>query len=67
TVSHIDLYRLASLDGEDPDLLAPYLGAGRIAFVEWPQAAAEALGTPRLSIDIRHAGGDRREIEVLRS
>jgi tRNA threonylcarbamoyl adenosine modification protein YjeE len=25
-VTHLDLYRLASLDAEDPELLAPYLG-----------------------------------------
>src|SRR5256885_15832185 len=35
-VSHLDLYRLAGLEHEDPDLLADYLGEGRIAFVEWP-------------------------------
>ena len=40
TVSHLDLYRLAGLEQEDPELLADYLGAGRIAFVEWPPDAA---------------------------
>lgn len=65
TVGHLDLYRLNSLAEEDPDLLADYLGAGRIAFVEWPgaQAAAE-LGAPRLTIEIAHAGDSRRRIEV---
>ena len=38
TVSHLDLYRLAGLEREDPELLADYLGPGRIAFVEWPEA-----------------------------
>ena len=37
TVSHLDLYRLAGLEHEEPALLADYLGPGRIAFVEWPQ------------------------------
>src|SRR5438309_9603256 len=36
TVSHLDLYRLDGLEGEDPALLDDYLGPGRIAFVEWP-------------------------------
>lgn len=63
-VTHLDLYRLNDLDGEDPDLLADYVGAGRIAFVEWPDRAGGALGVPALSIEISHAGGDRRAIAV---
>ena len=43
TVSHLDLYRLAGLEREDPALLADYLGPGRIAFVEWPQDAHAEL------------------------
>src|ERR1700739_393532 len=39
TVSHLDLYRLDGLDEEDPELLADYLGEGRIAFIEWPPDA----------------------------
>ena len=63
-VAHLDLYRLSSLADEDPDLLAPYVGPGRIAFVEWPERAADALGSPRLSIELRHLGSERRVIEV---
>ena len=43
SVSHLDLYRLAGLEREDPDLLADYLGPGRIAFVESPQDAPAEL------------------------
>src|SRR6202045_1313165 len=43
TVTHLDLYRLAGLEQEDPDLLADYLGPGRIAFVEWPNEAEPEL------------------------
>lgn len=66
-VSHLDLHRLASLDGEDPALLADYLTADAIAFVEWPDAALAELGdrvTWRVSLD--HDGGDRRRIGVSR-
>lgn len=67
-VSHLDLYRLAGLEREDPALLDDYLTPGSIAFVEWPRVAAEApLGEgvriARL-VEIRHAGGDRREIVI---
>jgi tRNA threonylcarbamoyladenosine biosynthesis protein TsaE len=64
TVSHLDLYRLSGLEREEPELLADYLGRGRIAFVEWPQDAHAELAGARLSVLLRHAGGDRRSIEV---
>ena len=63
-VAHIDLYRLADLAQEDPDLLADYLGADAVAFVEWPGAGAAALGAPRMSVELTHLGGERRRIEV---
>ncbi|HWG09087.1 MAG TPA: tRNA (adenosine(37)-N6)-threonylcarbamoyltransferase complex ATPase subunit type 1 TsaE [Solirubrobacteraceae bacterium] len=65
TVSHLDLYRLADLEHEDPDLLADYLGEGRIAFVEWPPDAERDLAEARLRVSLSHRGADRRRIEVL--
>jgi tRNA threonylcarbamoyladenosine biosynthesis protein TsaE len=64
SVTHLDLYRLAGLEHEDPDLLADYLGPGRIAFVEWPQAADAELAGARLRVTLSHGGGDRRRIDV---
>jgi tRNA threonylcarbamoyladenosine biosynthesis protein TsaE len=66
-VAHLDLYRLTSLDDEDPDLLADYFGPDTIAFVEWPEAGEGELAelahvAARVHLD--HAGGDRRAIEV---
>jgi len=63
-VSHLDLYRLPALAEEDPALLADYLGAGRIAFVEWPPAPAWQLADARWAVTLHHAGGDVREVEV---
>ena len=63
-VSHLDLYRLAGLEREEPALLADYLGPGRIAFVEWPEDAAADLDGARLRVTLSHRGGDRRRIEV---
>jgi tRNA threonylcarbamoyladenosine biosynthesis protein TsaE len=65
TVSHLDLYRLAGLDREDPELLADYLGTGRIAFVEWPPDAERELAGARIEVSLAHCGEDRRRIEVL--
>jgi tRNA threonylcarbamoyladenosine biosynthesis protein TsaE len=64
TVSHLDLYRLAGLEQEDPALLADYLGEGRIAFVEWPLEAHDELAGARLRVTLSHDGGDRRQVEV---
>jgi len=63
-VSHLDLYRLQSLEGEDPALLYDYLGPDGVAFVEWPAAGAERLGRPALEIRLAHAGGERRRVEI---
>jgi len=66
-VSHVDLYRLNDLGAEDPALLDDYLGADRIAFVEWPSEGSPALAEPSLRITLSHLGGDRRRIEVHES
>ena len=64
-VSHLDLYRLSGLEGEDPALLEDYLGPDAIAFVEWPAVAVDRIGRPALEVRMRHGGGDRREIELV--
>jgi tRNA threonylcarbamoyladenosine biosynthesis protein TsaE len=63
-ISHLDLYRLQSLEDEDPALLDDYLGADGVAFVEWPDAGAERLGRPALEIRLRHRNGEQRAIEI---
>ena len=63
-VSHLDLYRLESLEGEDPALIEDYLGADGVAFVEWPAVGVERLGRPALEIRLQHAGGDTRTVKI---
>jgi tRNA threonylcarbamoyladenosine biosynthesis protein TsaE len=64
-VSHLDLYRLEELEGEEPALLEDYLDPDAVTFVEWP-AVAEPLLAGRRTVEARlsHAGGDSRTIEV---
>ena len=62
--SHLDLYRLANLDDEDPTLLDDYVNDERVAFVEWPAVAAQAFPRVRLRVTIEHAGGDDRRIDI---
>jgi tRNA threonylcarbamoyladenosine biosynthesis protein TsaE len=63
-VSHLDLYRLTSLEGEDPGLLDDYLTPDAVAFVEWPAAAEPRIERVTRRVRIEHAGGDRREVTI---
>jgi tRNA threonylcarbamoyladenosine biosynthesis protein TsaE len=67
TVAHVDLFRVPGLAGEDPDLLAEYVRADTIAFVEWPQGGEDTVaGFARIAARVRleHAGGDTRLVSV---
>jgi tRNA threonylcarbamoyladenosine biosynthesis protein TsaE len=63
-IAHLDLYRLDSLEGEDPALLDDYLTPARIGFVEWPAAGETKIERVVARVRIEHAGGDRRAIEI---
>ncbi len=69
-IAHLDLYRLGSLDDEDPGLLDDYFGDDVITFVEWPEraAGAELPGTRDVAarLTLTHAGADRRVVDVAR-
>ena len=67
TISHLDLYRIARLEDEDPDLLVDYVGPSTITFVEWPEGAEPqigALGRVVRRVRLIHGGGDRRTVEI---
>jgi tRNA threonylcarbamoyladenosine biosynthesis protein TsaE len=69
-VAHVDLFRIDSLEAEDPDLLAEYLRSDTVAFVEWPsrgETTLAALHRIVARVAIEHAGGDRRVIRIERS
>ena len=64
-ISHLDLYRLEGLAGEDPALLDDYLAADAVSFVEWPVVAEPTLAGRRVvAVRLAHAGGERREVEL---
>jgi tRNA threonylcarbamoyladenosine biosynthesis protein TsaE len=65
-VSHLDLFRLDSLEGEDPTLLEDYLSPEAVVFVEWPAAASREFEPERvvLRLSLSHLGGDRRGIRA---
>jgi tRNA threonylcarbamoyladenosine biosynthesis protein TsaE len=65
-LAHLDLYRLAGMDAEDPGLLDDYFAPEAIVFVEWPEHATGAFPPERVvrRVKLSHAGGDHREIEI---
>lgn len=63
-VSHLDLYRLQTLEGEDPALLEDYLRPEGVGFVEWPGAGSGRLDRPALEVRLAHVDEERRRIEV---
>ena len=65
-VSHVDLFRLESLTGEDPGLLSDYLMPDRVTFIEWPGAGVAEVEPQRvvLNLVLSHVAGDRRAVEA---
>jgi tRNA threonylcarbamoyladenosine biosynthesis protein TsaE len=65
-VSHLDLYRLESLAGEDPGLLDDYLTSDAVTFVEWPAPVGLLLRERGIArhVELSHAGGDSRRVTV---
>jgi tRNA threonylcarbamoyladenosine biosynthesis protein TsaE len=61
-VAHLDLYRLAGLGEDDEELVADELAGDVVAFVEWPDAAADLVGERvALEVELTHAGDDVRD------
>ena len=68
-VAHVDLFRIADLGEEDPDLLADYVRPDTITFVEWPEHGEEevaSLSRIVARVLIQHRGGDARAITITR-
>ncbi|MCU0308165.1 MAG: tRNA (adenosine(37)-N6)-threonylcarbamoyltransferase complex ATPase subunit type 1 TsaE [Thermoleophilia bacterium] len=59
-VAHLDAYRLSSPDDEELGLALEAIGDDAVALVEWPDVLAGGLPEPRLEVELRHEGGDRR-------
>ena len=62
-VSHLDLYRFAGVSAAEWGDLEPYFDAA-VTFVEWPEAAGEALGPVRAAVTLWHVSPSRRALAV---
>ena len=63
-VSHLDLYRFHSLSPAEWGDLEPYF-EGAVVFVEWPEAGSGVLPAPSATVELAHAGADRRRIALV--
>lgn len=66
-IAHLDLYRLETLDGEDPGLIDDYVTPASVAFLEWPEVAEGKLDAPAARVSIEHAGKDMRRLRITRA
>jgi tRNA threonylcarbamoyladenosine biosynthesis protein TsaE len=60
-VAHVDLYRFEQVSPSDWGTLEPYFD-GTIVFVEWPEAAVDWIGRPRVAVRLAHVDSQRRAI-----
>ncbi len=62
-VSHLDLYRFASVSAPEWGDLEPYFDDA-IVFVEWPEAARGALPPVRAAVRLEHVDERSRRVHV---
>jgi tRNA threonylcarbamoyl adenosine modification protein YjeE len=62
-VSHLDLFRFQGFSAAEWGDLEPYF-ADAICFVEWPEAAGDALPPVRVAVRLAHVDRERRTIEL---
>ena len=62
-VSHLDLFRFQGFSPAEWGDLEPYF-ENAICFVEWPEAAGDALSPVRVSVRLSHVDPERRTIEL---
>ncbi|HET7555899.1 MAG TPA: tRNA (adenosine(37)-N6)-threonylcarbamoyltransferase complex ATPase subunit type 1 TsaE [Gaiellaceae bacterium] len=62
-VSHLDLYRFQGFSAAEWGDLEPYF-RDAICFVEWPEAAADALPPVRVEVRLSHVDHARRLISL---
>ena len=62
-VSHLDLYRFATVAPAEWGDLEPYFDDA-IAFVEWPEAGLGVLPRPCVAVELEHVDERRRRIRL---
>ena len=62
-VSHLDLFRFASVSPAEWGDLEPYFD-GAVCFVEWPEAAGAGLPPARVAVRLRHVDPAHRLVEL---
>jgi tRNA threonylcarbamoyladenosine biosynthesis protein TsaE len=63
-VSHLDLFRFQGFSAAEWGDLEPYF-EGAVCFVEWPEAAHDALPPVRVAVGLRHVDPEHRMVTLL--
>jgi tRNA threonylcarbamoyladenosine biosynthesis protein TsaE len=64
-VSHLDLFRFRDVSAAEWGDLEPYFDDA-IVFVEWPEAGAGVLPTPRMNVRLEHGDEGTRLVTIER-
>jgi tRNA threonylcarbamoyladenosine biosynthesis protein TsaE len=64
-VSHLDLFRFRDVSAAEWGDLEPYFDDA-IVFVEWPEAGAGVLPSPRAAVRLEHGDGGSRLVTIDR-
>jgi tRNA threonylcarbamoyladenosine biosynthesis protein TsaE len=62
-VSHLDLYRFQGFSAAEWGDLEPYFDDA-VAFVEWPEAAADDLPPARFAVTLSHSSSGHRRVTL---
>jgi tRNA threonylcarbamoyladenosine biosynthesis protein TsaE len=62
-VSHLDLFRFREVSPAEWGDLEPYF-EDAIVFVEWPEAGAGVLPSPRVAVRLEHGEGGSRLVTI---
>ena len=63
-IYHIDWYRIKKVSGNDALLAEECFASKAITLVEWAERGKALLPAERIEVRLKHAGGNRRVIEI---
>jgi tRNA threonylcarbamoyladenosine biosynthesis protein TsaE len=62
-VSHLDLFRFRGVSAAEWGDLEPYFDDA-VVFIEWPEAGAGVLPTPRVEVELEHGEEGHRLVTI---
>jgi tRNA threonylcarbamoyladenosine biosynthesis protein TsaE len=63
-VFHVDLYRIERREDLDEIGLEEIFGSDGVVLVEWAEKASNRLPSPRLDVELRWSGSEKRDLKL---